>query len=194
MRHIEDRRTNPPFVSLNFYVNKVRMTNMWDCHFCNALNEDTKAKCWKCERSRIDSDLASGKDDAAMQVRRQQIEAAALEKRQLIESVAAREAQTTLDVRTFLTQFLGSEVGMNVRDPSKVVSTTLRSVQADHFAVEYDGLLVRTPYSQIIRVSSPVGGGALKAGIFGGSYNLVIEVFHLIIYKGSVGVGVSIPI
>lgn len=170
----------------------------WECQFCHALNEDKKHACWNCKKDRTLSDAIFLERNGASIAER---EAAAATRKAVDDRVKeAKEAATrlsdagNLDLRGLLALHAGLTVGMNANDPTKVIAVTLVSVQADHFTVEVEGRLVRTPYSQILRVTEGADGGTVKASVFGESFDLIVEIFHMVVYKGAVGMGISIPI
>lgn len=132
--------------------------------------------------------LAERQAAAAAQQRSEQERAGAIKLAEELRQVGK------LDFRCLLVPRIGSAIGMNVKDPVKVSEVTLVDVQADHFTVEHEGLLVRTPFSQILRATEAVEGSKVKPLAFGRSYHLVVEVCHMVVYKGAVGVGFSVPI
>ena len=66
-------------------------------------------------------------------------------------------------------------------------------MQADHFAVKTGDLTLRVPYRHILRLSESSSGRLFKPSVFGGSYPLLIEVFHMVVYRGAVGIGFGVP-
>lgn len=169
----------------------------WECQCCTALNEQTKATCWKCRQARALSDviilekegasIAERQAAAAIHQQLQQARAAAI-------SLADQLARAgKLDFRCLLAPYVGAAIGMNLKDPVKVSNVTLLNVQADHFTVEHEGILVRTPYTQILRLTETIPGSKVGLSAFSRSYDLVVEVFQMVVYKGAVGVGFSIP-
>jgi hypothetical protein len=92
-----------------------------------------------------------------------------------------------------LRPYVAQTIGVNAKDPTKVIEVVLFGVQGDHIEIEYDGMVMKIPAMQILRITLPAPGHSIKTSVFGKEYNLVIEIFHMVIYKGSVGIGVSIP-
>jgi hypothetical protein len=170
----------------------------WECQFCTALNEPAKPMCWKCTKARALSDSILLEKQGASVAERHAFSAAQQQREQERASAIKLAEQLRqagkLDLRSVLASHTGSAIGMNLKDPVKVSEVTLVDVQADHFAVESEGVLVRTPYAQVLRATEAVQGSKVKPSAFGRSYDLVLEVFHMVVYKGAVGVGVSIPI
>lgn len=170
----------------------------WECQFCTALNDQAKPKCWKCAKVRALSDAILLEKQGASLAERQAAAAAQQQKEheqaRVIKLAAELRKTGQLDLRSVLAPYAGSAIGMNVKDPVKVSEVTLVEVQADHFTVEHEGLLVRTPFAQVLRATEAVQGSKVKPSAFGRSYDLVVEVFHMVVYKGAVGVGFSVPI
>jgi hypothetical protein len=162
------------------------------------LNEVSATNCWKCKRTQFESSNAAAIKRAATQVEREAIASAEQERLKAVKAATdiftQQQASGKSDLATVLRPFEDSKIGMNVRDPIKIVPAILRSVQLDHFEVEYEGLRIRTPLTQILRINTPIADDAIKAGLFGGNYLLVVEVFHTVVYKGGVGMGFNIPI
>lgn len=169
----------------------------WECQFCTALNDPSKERCWKCSKPITESEVIRSQKERVANQQRQGVISAQLAKREVRDAatkLANEMSQAgTLAFKTVLAPYVDCEIGMNIRDPVKVVGVKLVSVQSDHFAVSHDGLVVRLPYSQILRVSEPTEGNAVAVG-WGSSYLLLIEVFHMVVYKGAVGIGISIPL
>ena len=105
------------------------------------------------------------------------------------------KVNSNLKISDVIKPICGQIIGINALDVSKIEPAKLIEIQYDYFAVEVGDVLVHVPYSQIIKVtSSKTGNLSIGAFGFGGNFALIIKVFHFVIYKGAVGVGLQIPI
>lgn len=159
---------------------------------CKAINQPESINCWNCEKDRAISDAALVTKEAANAAELEARRAAAQVRQDAAQHVMVQGQQGRLDFRQVFAPHAGTNIGMNVKDPSRFDGVVLVSVQVDHFVVSSEDLLVRTPYSQILRVTEAAGTGGVKATTFGRPYSVIVEVFHLVVYKGAVGL--SIPI
>lgn len=152
----------------------------WECAFCTGLNGTDRAVCWNCAKSWEDTKArkAPTAEELAASAARQAV-LKAREHDQV--AAAALAAEGTLTFRAALAPYIGSNVSINLSDPIRSDRVLLSSVQSDHFSVERDGVVTRIPYGQILRVSEF-------------EHVLAVEIFHLVVYKGSVGFGMSIPL
>lgn len=90
-----------------------------------------------------------------------------------------------------LKQYVGEMVGVNHSDPAKVEPATLVAVNADFFSVQIpDGLLCHFPLRMVLSVTTGSSGGSVQTGGFFSKreYQVVIQVYHMVIYTGAVGV------
>lgn len=163
----------------------------WDCYFCRALNADDVQACWKCHQTRAASDqkwgIKNADAEAKLKVADDARNQALSQLAKAQESARDLSASSQLDLRSHLMQFVGATIGINLKDPVKTHVAILSSAQADHFAVQTDALTVRIPYTQILRVSEVPAANPSDGN------SIIIEVFHLVVYKGSVGFGLSLP-
>jgi hypothetical protein len=107
--------------------------------------------------------------------------------------VAQLIADQGLSVKGLLCLNVGKPVAINAVDASKIEGAILVDTQLDHFTVKQEGLLVSIPYAQIVKIISSSNGN-VRLGAFQGEYSLVIKVFDFVVYKGAVGLGVSVPV
>lgn len=92
-----------------------------------------------------------------------------------------------LSYKAVLDRYLLADIGMNLAAPDKLVKVNLLDAQIDHFSVCHENLISRIPYGQIIRVTEPKLGAVISTGLFAREFQLIVEVFHLVVYKGAVG-------
>lgn len=94
-----------------------------------------------------------------------------------------------------LLPYIGKSVGINVDRPDKLMQCELISANRDFFSVRtYDGRRISIPYKQVLKTIESETGDTLSTGIlFGFSADLFIEIFHMVIYKGAIGMGFSFP-
>ncbi len=111
-----------------------------------------------------------------------------------MQALETLRSQSKLDLKNLLAAYVGAEIGANLRNPASVESARLASVQEDHFVLECDGMLFHVPYSQIIKAVSAPDRVAVKASVLGNRYPLVLDLFHLVVYKGAIGFGLSAPL
>lgn len=162
--------------------------DQWECAFCKGLNGAARFDCWNCGKSWDDTKTKRAPSAEALAAAAAR-EAAAAERAKRVASAAALSRDGELTFRALLGTYLGVEIRINAIDPVKPDVATLSSVQADHFVIEHQGLATHIPYSQILRVSQ-----VRTLGSNAGTSSLSVEIFHLVVYKGSVSVGMSIPI
>ena len=98
-----------------------------------------------------------------------------------------------LSLKHLLADYVGQLVGINALDPGKMQCAVFIDVQADHFTVELEGLRVAVPYHQIVKILT-APAGVVKLGFFQGQYSMVIRTFDFVVYKGAIGVGISMPV
>lgn len=112
------------------------------------------------------------------------------EKQSEIERLRANQSFT---LKQMLTEHIGKVIGINALDPGTTEAAELVAVQADHFTVQIAGLAISIPYSQIIKiVAAP--SGTVAIGTFKGDFPVLLKVFDFAIYKGAIGVGMSVPL
>lgn len=98
----------------------------------------------------------------------------------------------TRPLAILLTRYIGREIGINYKEPKEFSPAVLSQVTDDFLSVHVPEkqITVSYPLHHILNVTESEGG--ISTGFFFGKrYVTVIEVFHLIVYKGAFGV--SIP-
>jgi hypothetical protein len=157
----------------------------WECRFCTALNAETNSQCWKCEKTRHEAESANKEAIELAEAARQVV---AQQRAETKTAAAALASSGRLSFREYLAQYAGTSIAINVADPVHAETALLRSSQADHFEVQHGDSVFRIPYAQILKISERTSKDS-KARVA-----LVIEIFHLVVYKGSVGFGFSLPL
>jgi hypothetical protein len=135
-----------------------------------------------------------------------------------VSNVERKPTPTTLP--ELLTQFIGSFVAVNLRDPVKIQAARLLNVGTDFFTIS-DGLSAHFPTRYVLsirqlptnlefRIQKPIDR-TLKQGAISKFFNgdvttrepdlmtayvkvyVGVELYHKVVYTGATGVGVSIP-
>ncbi len=112
---------------------------------------------------------------------------------------AAIQAQTAEQIRQsregglcqMLEKYVGQTIGVNHSDPAKIEPATLVGVNADCFTVRIaEGMLCHFPLRVVLSATTAVADGTIQIGGFFATreYQIVIQVYHMVIYEGSVGV------
>jgi hypothetical protein len=109
-----------------------------------------------------------------------------------IQSMVESRVNGSLTIQGALLPFVGGGVGINLLSADKFDHATLTGVQFDHFTAQNKDLEISVPYNQILKIIR-APSGRVDLGAFKGSYPLVIHIFDLVVYKGAVGVGFSVP-
>jgi len=94
-----------------------------------------------------------------------------------------------------LTRYIDREIGINHKEPKEFSSAVLSQVTDDFISVYLPEkqITISYPLQYVLNVVEAERG--ISTGFFfGKQYVVLIEVFHLIVYNGAVGVGVSLPI
>lgn len=107
--------------------------------------------------------------------------------------IKEEKAGSTFSLQKLLSLHVGEIIGINVLDPSKPSSAVLLDTQSDHFCVGIKSMQHYIPYSQIIRVVA-AQDGSVKNPAGAEDFSLVVTIFDLVIYKGAVGLGFSVPL
>ena len=90
-------------------------------------------------------------------------------------------------------RYIGKRVAINLNDPIKMTDALLFRADKDCFVVlDSSGIRHYFPYNQVIKVSEAKDGKLVVNGLSGNS-PLAIFVFHLIVYKGAIGISFSLP-
>lgn len=104
-----------------------------------------------------------------------------------------RVQEAELNYKDLLSPYIGKSIGINLIDPSKFQQCVLSNANIDFFSVRHGEILTHIPYQHLLRVTQSTNGGMVKTGsILGFQAAIFIEVFHMVIYKGAVGFGISI--
>lgn len=165
----------------------------WDlipkCSKCgyrrNPVDKGPPEKCIRCG-SAIDISAALESEVRLAQESAARAAALADERARLAEIASRGE----LTFRESLARYVSLSVAVNLTDPVKLESVILESAQRDHFVVKTrNGFTHRLPYMQILRVVEAENSSLLKAGVFSEPVHAIVEMFHLVVYKGSMGVG-----
>lgn len=104
--------------------------------------------------------------------------------------IAARNNDAS--IANVFSRYMNSMIGVNYRNPEKYEAVILVAVSEDHFTIQEinDGLLYHFPFRAVLAVVEPQPGDSVSTGaIFSKHYRLVVQVFHMVIYKGAIGVG-----
>ena len=109
-----------------------------------------------------------------------------------IQSMVESRVNGSLTIQSALLPFVGGEIGINLLSADKFEHATLIGVQFDHFTAQTKDLEISVPYNQILKIIR-APSGRVDLGVFKGSFPLVIHIFDLVVYKGAVGVGFSVP-
>ena len=165
----------------------------WNCTACTALNDPTAPKCWNCETSLLDQKRST------TEANQQSLEKALEVQEEIDQRLAALARATSLGQATIadlIRGCIGERIGINVVDPAEAETAMVISVQQEFFTVEIKDFLYHVPFSSVLRIVAAANGSALKGALNHYPHRLVVKVFDLVIYKGSVGVGfgVSFPI
>lgn len=94
--------------------------------------------------------------------------------------------------RDLLLPQVGKDIGINVEHPEKYTNARLRAVQRDYFSVDGSNGVVHIPYHQIMKILEiPTAGGYGSGVSFALSTRVVVEIFHLVIFKNKGGLMVG---
>lgn len=163
----------------------------WNCTKCTALNEPTSPTCWNCKTPLAMQTLeASEREKKAILAALEKQADAQHKKDQL--NVARSSGRAS--IADLLRVHIGRPVGINARNPAQIDAAILVDVQSDFFTVQVDELEYHLPYTSVLRVIGAKEDAVSVGTILKSNYQLVITVFDLVIYKGFVGVGLSIPL
>ena len=89
-----------------------------------------------------------------------------------------------------LEKYIDQEIGINVEKPTRYQKAKLVEVTEDYLTVllENKGLYFTFPLRWVLNIIT-AKEGSISVGILGKNYSVVIEVYHLIVYSGALGVG-----
>ena len=91
-------------------------------------------------------------------------------------------------MKEILKKYVNQEIGINVQLPNMYKKAKLVSVFDDYFSVFEEDTKLTTHFNfQVIMNIKEAEGGIRTGIIFGKNYPLLIEVNHLIVYSGFVG-------
>ncbi len=100
-------------------------------------------------------------------------------------------------LKEILAEHVGFVIAINALAPEKLESCGLKSVGEDCFSVvTQKGLLLHIPYIRILNIVENNDGGSVKVSsglMSSASARAVVHIEHMIIYKGAVGFGFSLP-
>ena len=99
--------------------------------------------------------------------------------------------------RDLLLPHVGKGIGINRDQADKFLNARLFGAQNEYFTVEGGAGVVHVPYQKIMQILEvPTGGSNRTAVSFALSTSLIVEIYHLIIYKSKGGfmVGGTFPI
>lgn len=89
---------------------------------------------------------------------------------------------------------MNEPIGINYRTPDKIESAVLVGISTHHFSVlSKEKLLYHFPFRVVLSATEAQRGVATAGGVFSTKYyRLIVQVLHMVIYKGAVGVGISL--
>jgi hypothetical protein len=89
---------------------------------------------------------------------------------------------------SLLSGYLKLTIGINYRDPTKIEAARLVSASQEFFTVSVDGVLYHFPYRAILSCARTQSGSVAVHGAWRSrQYPVVVTVFHLVVYTGSIG-------
>ncbi len=99
-------------------------------------------------------------------------------------------------MRSVLSKHVGFIVAINATKPTTWDVCGLKAADEEFFSVVTQGdLLMHVPYSRILSATESHEGEGVRITTASGAkaFKLVIEIEHMIIYKGGTAVGFSMP-
>ena len=89
-----------------------------------------------------------------------------------------------------LEKYINQEIGINVESPTRYQKAKLVEVTEDYLTVllEKKGIYFTFPLRWVLNIITAKGGN-VSIGVLGKDYPVVIEVYHLVVYSGGIGVG-----
>ena len=163
----------------------------WSCTKCSALNEPVSPVCWNCQTLLINQKQAATQIDQQTMNAALKVQEETAQRHLALEQATAGSKATIADV---LRACIGDRIGINAVNPSEIETALVVGVQQDFFTVQINNLLYHLPFTAVLRVVATADGPATKGIMYYHSHKLVVKVFDLVIYKGSMGFGVSFPI
>jgi len=99
------------------------------------------------------------------------------------QTIASSNRPPRRSMASILAPYVNASICVNFRNAEKFETATLVDVGEDHFTVcdHQSGVFLHFPFQMIVSVVEQ-------------EHTVVVQVFHLIIYKGGIGVGVGIGI
>jgi hypothetical protein len=139
---------------------------------------------------------ATSEQEALFAAKRQNVFATKVSRISAIESgpqFVATFAPASGDLPTLFHRYLNSQVGINFRTPDKFETAALIGVEQDHFTIcdQQVEVCYHFPYRMVLSVAEPRAGAKISTGFFSKKHRLLIQVYHMVIYKGAVGIGFS---
>jgi hypothetical protein len=95
-------------------------------------------------------------------------------------------------MRDILKKYVGQTIGINFKQPKGYEYAELVEVSDDHLSVKdpETGITFHFPLRWIMNIVESEAG--LSLGTFSKKdYPVLVEVFHLVVYSGAAGVGIS---
>ena len=92
-----------------------------------------------------------------------------------------------------LQKYIGENIGINFKNVKRYDYAKLIKVEKDYFAVEDSRSRITYSYSYTSILNIIEADGGLSSGSFFDKrkYPVCIEVYHLLVYSGAMGIGVS---
>ena len=112
-----------------------------------------------------------------------------------VEEQKANDKQKTGSTELILNRYLGRDIGINYDHHSKHKKARITSVGIDCFSVSVvsQGLNYHFPFVQILSMCEAENGN-INTGMLGVEAPLIISIYHQVVYKGAVGLGIAIPL
>lgn len=162
----------------------------WVCTKCTALNDLASPACWNCKTPLAEQKQAAGEKEKATREAAMEQQARSEQRQAAFNTALSAGGASIADL---LRASVGEKIGINAANPSEIEPAVLLDAQNDFFTVQIGDLLYHLPYSSVIRIVTASGSSVSVGAILKNQYRLVVKVFDLVIYKGSVGFGLSIP-
>jgi hypothetical protein len=97
------------------------------------------------------------------------------------------------NMNELLQKYIGQNIGINFREFTKYEFAKLIKVETDYFTVENTETNISYNYSFNWVLSVIESDGKLSTGFFSRKkFPVCIEVYHLVVYSGATGIGISI--
>jgi hypothetical protein len=163
----------------------------WECKKCTAINDLALSTCWNCKSLHSAQVQAGNERELATHKAAEQLQLVAQQK---AEALLAACSTGNAKITDLLRALIGQKVGINLTNPAEYTGAILVDVQGDFFSVKIDDLTHHVPLASVLRVISAGAADVSVGAILTGQFRVLIKVFDMIIYKGSVGIGIGIPL